>query len=87
MPAATDSPLTGASDPVPSRHWTALDAQAGPTRRRFAVDAAVALLHLLLSGGLPAPHILGAEPLDRVRPVLCAVVAAGIVLRWRWPAA
>ncbi|ADH65758.1 MULTISPECIES: sensor histidine kinase [Nocardiopsis] len=87
MTTATDPPPTGASAPAPSRHWTALDARPGPTRRRFAVDTAVALLHLLLSGGLPDPHTLGAQPLDWVRPVLCAVVAAGIVLRWRWPAA
>ncbi|GAA0990279.1 sensor histidine kinase [Nocardiopsis tropica] len=90
-PAGPAAPLTASDAPVPPaprRPWPALRAEGGPTPRRFAADAAASLVHLALAGGLPDPRDLGADdPLPWARLALSALITAGILLRWRLPAA
>jgi signal transduction histidine kinase len=68
------------------RHWTALDPRGGPTRRRLAADTVIAAAHAAVFGG-PAIVRTGSAPEQWTVAVLLGVVAAGILLRWRWPAA
>ncbi|RKS10599.1 histidine kinase/DNA gyrase B/HSP90-like ATPase [Nocardiopsis sp. Huas11] len=71
---------------APERHWAALDPRGGATRRRLAADAVLALAHAGVFGW-PALLRAGAGPEQWAAAALLGVVAAGILLRWRWPAA
>ena len=70
----------------PERHWAALDPRGGPTRRRLAADAGIAVLHAAVFGW-PALLRAGTAPEQWAVAALLGAVAAGILLRWRWPGA